>query len=79
MSELLTLYGVIMSKFGSIQKFADAIGWHRNKAMRISKGIQEPTLTDILAINDTLKLPDVDTFMQIFFPTVSAKWTKEQP
>lgn len=75
MNEMISLYGVAMTRFGSIQSFATAIGWSRNKAMRILKGIQEPDALEICAMTEALEVPSVAAFMQIFFAPLSTKWT----
>lgn len=64
---VITLKGLAISKFGSIQKFADALGWNRNRALRIVNGVQSPTDVDIEQMAKALEISTPDTFMQIFF------------
>ena len=66
--EIITLKGVVLSKYDSVQKFAQAIGWNRNKAIRILNGIQRITAKDIDEIASILDISSSDTFMQLFFP-----------
>lgn len=79
MNDIVSLYGVAMTRFGSIQGFATAIGWKRNKAMRILRGFQEPTAPEICSMTEVLEIPSEQAFMQIFFAQLSTKWTKDRP
>ena len=66
MDEVLTLKGVVLSKYGSCVKFADAMGWNRNKADRILNAKQDPSLRDIGHMVRRMSLPD-DLIVPLFF------------
>lgn len=69
----VNLYGLAMSQYKTVTNFANNMGWGRQKASRIINGRQELTATDMEQLRDALHIDDADTFMQIFFPTKSAK------
>ena len=48
---MLTLRGIIYSKYKSISDFARAIGWDIAKARRVINGRQKPTLNDVRGNN----------------------------
>ena len=68
MGDLISLRGVILSKYKTIGDFAVAVDWKRNKASRIVNGIQEPNIKDICVLTKTLNIQDQGTFIKIFFP-----------
>lgn len=47
MIEMMTLRGIVYSKYNSISDMADAIGWTRQKASNIINGNVEPSLDDV--------------------------------
>ena len=65
--------GAVFSKYPTIEAFANAIGWRRNKASRIVNGIQSPSVSDIEQMSKCLDIVETSTFMAIFFPMVSTK------
>lgn len=67
--------GTVFSKFNSVESFARAIGWKRNKASRIVNGTQRPSAKDMEQMADCLKIPDSQTFVSIFFPAMTTKWS----
>lgn len=67
MTDMLTLRGVVLSKYKTIGEFSEAIGWQRNKSSRILNGIQTPDINDIEEITQCLEIDTVNDFMQIFF------------
>lgn len=71
----ITLKGLAISKYNSIGNFAKALGWSRNKTMRIVNGIQEPHPSEIVEITEALGITTQSLFMQIFFSPLSTKWT----
>lgn len=75
MQEKVSIRGLVFSKYQSISAFAREIGWGRQKAYRILNGIQEPTLTDIEKMADLLEIKTAESFADIFFSTLSTKWT----
>lgn len=78
MENILTLRGVVLSKYKTIGAFAEAVGWKRNKASRILNGVQEPNSTEIQEITACLELDNSQVFMQIFFASLSTLWTNKQ-
>lgn len=75
MSELLTLRGVVLSRYKTIGDFAEAIKWKRNKASRVLNGVQQPDAEDIQQMAKCLEINSADAFMQIFFRSLSTLWT----
>ncbi len=75
MEEKISIRGLVFSKYHSISSFAREIGWNRQKANRILNGKQEPTLTDIEKMADLLEIKTAESFANIFFATLSTKWT----
>lgn len=75
MNGVINLRGAVLSRFETVGKFADAIGWSRPKASRIINGAQSPTTDEIQKIVECINIDTVDLFMQIFFPEQSIKWT----
>ena len=65
--------GAVFSKFNSIISFADAIGWHRNKASRIVNGKQSPSAEDMQQMVKCLNIDDASAFVAIFFPDTFTK------
>lgn len=76
MPDIMTLRGVAISQYRSIGKFANAIGWTRNKASRIINGVQAPSVDDVEKMAICLHIDTQEVFMQIFFGSLSTKWTK---
>ena len=67
--------GAVYSKYQTIGDFAKATGWPRSKASRIINGVQDMSMDDI---HDAVRALDVRTsesFMLLFFPSLSTKWT----
>lgn len=62
----LTLRGMVLSMFGSIGKFAKALGWSRRKASYIVSGKQEPTAADIEAMCSVLEVEVPEEFRILF-------------
>lgn len=77
MSEEISLRGLVLSKFRSINEFAREIGWSRNKAARIIDRVQEPTGSEMTQIAELLGLKQ-EVFMQIFFTDLFTLWTINQ-
>lgn len=69
------LRGKIIEKYGTIGKFADAMGWSQRKASYITGGRQQPTAEEVEKIADKLQIEEAREFMRIFYPNVSIKWT----
>lgn len=61
-----TLRGRIISVFGTIGKFAIAIGWSRRKASCIINGQQEATASDIEAMARVLNVEVPEEFRILF-------------
>ena len=75
MDNIITLRGVVMSKYKTIGEFAKAIGWKRNKASRIINGVQDPDITDMEQLARTLDIKTQEDFIRIFFAPLSTLWT----
>ena len=54
MGDIITLRGVVFSRYKTLEDFAKAIGWKRNKASRIINGIQQPDIDDIIELTKVL-------------------------
>ena len=63
--------GAVFSRFSSVSEFAKAIGWKQNKASRIVNGNQHPSVADMEQMSKCLGITDADTFVSIFFPSLS--------
>lgn len=63
----ITLRGLVISTYGTVQKFADAMGWSYRKASYIVGGRQEATASDIEKMADGLGIDVPDLFRQVFF------------
>lgn len=74
----ITLKGLVISKYGNVGNFAKALGWSRNKTMRIVNGIQEPHPCEIVEMTEVLDISTQELFMQIFFNPLSTKWTTKE-
>lgn len=66
MSECMNLRGIVVSKYGTVAKFAQAIGWCGSKAGRIVRGEQEPNVSEIKDMVRILGLADPETVCSIF-------------
>ena len=62
--EMMSLRGLVYTKFRSISEFASAIGWTRQKATNIVSGSQIPSLSDADKMSKALdvSLEDVAQF-----------------
>lgn len=63
----LTLRELLLRKFGSITKFADAIKWSNRKAYAIVNNKQEPTASDMEAIANIVEMQNPDEFVHFFY------------
>lgn len=66
MNDVINLRGAIVSKFGSVSKFAKEIGWCYSKANRIANGKQEPDASDIKDMVKVLNIEDPSVVSAIF-------------
>ena len=64
--ENMVLRGRVITAFGTIGKFADAIGWSRRKASCIINGNQEATASDIEAMANILHVELPEEFRLVF-------------
>lgn len=55
----------IIRKYGTQNKFAEEIGWHRNKMSKMMRGKYIPDLDEVIFISDKLHL-DETRFIEIF-------------
>ena len=65
------LRGKIVEMYGSIGRFADAMGWSKRKASYITGGRQQPTVEDVEMMAEKLKIEEAREFMRVFYPNVS--------
>ena len=65
----VTLKGIAVSKYGSCIKFAEHMGWDRNKASRILNNQQEPSLADIKDMANKCVVPK-EMIVPLFFGTM---------
>lgn len=57
MAKIMTLNGLIHSKYENEARMADAMGWQRQRLNKITCGIKEPDLDEVKSIADALGLP----------------------
>lgn len=69
------LRGLVYSKYPTISSFAKDIGWDRKKATRIVNLGQRPSAKDMEQMAECLDVKDVYSFVHIFLPSLSTKWT----
>lgn len=60
------LRGRIVTMFGTIGKFAEAIGWSRRKVSDIVNKKQDATASDIVKMANLLKVELPDEFRTLF-------------
>ena len=68
------LRGAVLTKFQTITDFANAMKWDRKKASRIVNHIQAPSAKDMENMVKVLDVPDSDSFVRIFLPSISTMW-----
>ena len=64
--------GLILGRYSSISAFAKEVGWSRQKASSIIRGIQEPSLDDIYVISRAVG-EDADKIASIFLQQKTQK------
>ena len=67
--------GRVIEKFGTVGKFAEAIGWSLRKASYITTGRQTMTVTEAEQCAVVLDVDNIEDFLRIFYPMLSIKWT----
>lgn len=65
------LRGEVVAKYGSMSKFAEAIGWSGRKTRDVVTGRQAMTVDDVEKMSAALSVETVDHFMRLFFPRLS--------
>lgn len=60
------LLGLIVSKFGSITKLAEELGWSYSKTYRIVSGAQEPGASEIATLTDIWPDLSREEILEIF-------------
>jgi DNA-binding XRE family transcriptional regulator len=55
MAKVLELCGMIHSKYDSEARFADSLGWARQKLNKITNGKKEPSLEEVAQISAGLE------------------------
>ena len=68
----VTLRGLVFDRYRTIADFADAIGWDRNKAVRILNGKQEPNKKDMESLISFFDIQQ-DHIASIFFGSMFAE------
>lgn len=71
MEQMNLLRGAVVSKYGSMEKLAQEIGWSGRKTRDVVSGRQTMTVADIEKLADALHLQEPTEFMRIFFPRMS--------
>lgn len=66
MNNSMNLRGLVVSQYGSVQKFARVIGWGSSKAYRIVGGKQSPDVTEIKSMVRLLNVSDPAAVVSIF-------------
>lgn len=64
----MTIKGLAISKYNSMGKFANKIGWSARKTRDILSGRQQPTAKDIEELALALEIIDADEFVSFFYP-----------
>ncbi len=72
------LRGKVIEEYGTVCKFASAIGWSNRKASYIAAGKQVMTAQETEDCAKALHIDNARDFMRIFYPHVSIKWTDEK-
>ena len=67
--------GKIVEKYGTVQKFAEAMHWSGRKASYVSTGRQVLTIAEAEKCAEVLDIENVQEFLRVFFPVLSNKWT----
>ena len=62
----MTLRGRIVSMFGSLKQFAEAVGWSRRKVSYIVSKRQEPTAAEIETMCEALRVELPEEFRVLF-------------
>lgn len=57
MAKVLELCGLIHSKYENESRFADALGWSRQRMNKITNGKKEPNLEEVEQISTELNEP----------------------
>lgn len=65
----------ILSKHKNFSECARSMGWKPSKLNRIMRAEQELSETDINQLAKNLDIQTCEEFVNIFFPTMSTKWT----
>lgn len=57
MAKVMGLNGLIHEKFPNQARFAEAIGWHRQRINKIVNGEKMPSIEDVQKIAEGLEVP----------------------
>lgn len=76
----ITLRELLLRKFGSIAKFAEAIGWSYRKAYAIVNHKQEPTASEMEEIAKITEMQSAEEFVRFFYldSPHCGQWVKTQ-
>jgi len=66
----MTIRGLVVSKYGSMTKFAEHIGWSGRKTRDIITGRQQATAKDIEQMAMTLGINEANEFVSFFYPSM---------
>lgn len=66
MDKIMSLKGIVVSKFGSISAFSKEIGWCYSKTNRIVNGKQLPDASEIKDMARVLNIDDPSLVSSIF-------------
>lgn len=69
----MTLRGVVLQNYSSACAFGKAMGWNRQKASDIMNGRRQPSADEMIQIAKKIGIDDAQSFMTIFFPSMSTK------
>lgn len=75
----ITLRELLVRRFGSIAKFAEAIAWSYRKAYAIVNRKQEPTASEMEEIARIAEIASPEEFVRFFYPDSPhcGRWARE--
>jgi len=69
----VSLRGAILDKFPSATAFGKAMGWPRKKASDVMNGRRKLDAEDMQAVAKAIEVQDSESFLALFFPSLSTK------
>lgn len=70
--------GKVIEEYGTVGRFAKAMGWSARKASYVTIGRQDLTAQETEDCAKALHVDNARDFMRIFYPQVSIRWTDER-